>query len=404
MMHKQRVLSGVRPTGRLQLGNYHGAVKNWVKLQHEYESFICIVDYHALTTHYADHQDIQKNILEMSIDLLAAGIDPEQAHLFVQSQVPEHCELHVLLSMITPLSWLERVPTYKDQQLNLKDKDLSTYGFLGYPLLQAADILIYHAAYVPVGEDQASHVEVTRAIARRFNYFYGRDEDYEIKAEKIISRLNKKDAQQYHFLRTQYQQEGKNDALSEAQDLLKNQQQLSDKEKERLLGYVLGGGKIILSEPAPLFTEVAVFPGLDGRKMSKSRNNFIELREDPKSVENKIRTMPTDPARVRRTDPGEPEKCPVWKLHQIYSPDEVKNWICDGCRTAKIGCLDCKRPLIDEILAEQQPIRERAIEFEKNPKRVYEILKSGAKAAREIAGSTIKEVRQAMGLEELIRE
>jgi len=382
----------------LHLGNYHGAVKNWVNLQYEYESFIGVVDLHALTTDYANPDNIYQNTWDVVIDLLASGINPGSTHLFIQSRIPEHAELHTLLSMITPLSWLERVPTYKDQIQNLKEKDLSTYGFLGYPLLMSADILLYKTAYVPVGEDQLPHIEIAREIARRFNHLYGRDKDFEEKAEKAITHLAKKQANLYRNLRKRYQEEGDKEALETAQAFLGEQHQLSISDKERLLGYLEGGGKIILPEPEGLLTETPVLPGLDGRKMSKSYKNTISLREDPKSVEKKVLTMPTDPARVRRTDPGDPEKCPVWKLHQVYSDDETKCWVQNGCKSAGIGCIDCKRPLLDEIIKEQAPIREKAIEFEQNPEVVKRIVAEGCEAAREVARDTIVEVKEAMGI------
>lgn len=394
----KRVLSCIRSTGKLHLGNYHGAVKNWVKLQYEYESFIGVVDIHALTTDYATPENIYQNTWDVVIDLLAAGINPSAAHLFIQSRVPEHAELHLLLSMITPLSWLERVPTYKDQQQNLKDKDLSTYGFLGYPLLQAADVLLYKTTYVPVGEDQVPHVEIVREIARRFNHLYGRDKDFEQKAEKAITHLAKKQAKLYCELRKQFQEQGNQEALATAQALLADQHQLSISDKERLLGYLEGGGKIILPEPQVLLTETPVVPGLDGRKMSKSYNNTILLREEPDVVEKKILTMPTDPARIRRTDPGDPEKCPVWKLHQVYSDAETKAWVQQGCKSAGIGCVDCKRPLIDAIIKEQAPIRDKAKEFAENPEVVKRIVAEGCEAAREVARDTLEEVKEAMGI------
>ena len=388
----------MRSTGKLHLGHYHGVLKNWVRLQHEHECFFFVADWHALTTQYEDPSVIGASVMDMVIDWLAAGVRPGSAKIFIQSQVPEHAELHLLLSMMTPLSWLERVPTYKDQQEALKEKDLATYGFLGYPLLQSADILIYKAGYVPVGEDQVAHVELTREIARRFNHLYGRESDFEEKAEAAAKKMGKKNAKLYNELRRRYQEQGEHDALKTAQALLESQANITIGDRERLFGYLEGGGRIILPEPQPLLTEASKMPGLDGQKMSKSYGNTIPLREDPAVVEDKLRKMPTDPARVRRTDPGDPGKCPVWQLHAVYSDDETRNWVNEGCRTAGIGCLDCKQPVIDAVRAELEPIRERAQEYIDNPKLVRNILSEGAAEARDVARETLAEVRQAMGL------
>ncbi len=388
----------MRPTGKLHLGHYHGVLKNWVLLQSQYECFFFVADWHALTTHYEDPHVIEESVWDMVIDWLAAGIDPTNATLFIQSRVPQHAELHTLLSMITPLSWLERVPSYKDQQAQLKDKDLSTYGFLGYPLLQSADILIYRAGLVPVGEDQVAHVEVTREIARRFNHLYGRDPGYVEKAEEAINKLGKKNAKLYRELRTAYVERGDHAALERARALLDRQKNITLGDKERLFGYLEGGGKIILPEPQALLTHAPRMPGLDGRKMSKSYDNTISLREDPADVQNKLRTMPTDPARVRRTDPGDPDKCPVWQFHLIYSGEETKSWVQSGCRSAGIGCLECKQPVIDALLAELRPIQERAGEYARDPMVVRNIIADGCKRARDVAEETLEEVRAAMGL------
>ena len=355
-----RVLSGMRPTGKLHLGHYHGVLENWVRLQHEYECFFFVADWHALTTHYEDPSVIGNSVWDMVIDWLAAGVNPGSAKLFIQSQVPEHAELHLLLSMMTPISWLERVPTYKDQQEALKEKDLATYGFLGYPLLQSADILAYKAGQVPVGEDQVAHVELTREVARRFNHLYGREHDFEEKAEAAATKMGKKNAKLYKELRRKYQEQGEQDALETARALLESQANITLGDRERLFGYLEGGGKIILPEPQALLTQAPKMPGLDGQKMSKSYGNTIALREDPAVVEQALRKMPTDPARVRLTDPGDPGKCPVWQLHEVYSSDETRNWVNEGCRTAGIGCLDCKQPVIEAVLKELAPIRERA--------------------------------------------
>ena len=394
----QRVLSGMRPTGKLHLGHYHGVLKNWLRLQHEFECFFFVADWHALTTEYDNSTIIAESVHDMVIDWLAAGINPGSARLFIQSQVPEHAELHLLLSMITPLGWLERVPTYKDQQEKLKEKDLATYGFLGYPLLQSADILIYRATQVPVGEDQVVHVELTREVARRFNHIYGREPGFAEKAEAAVKKMGKKNAKLYHELRRRYQEQGDHEALETAQALLTSQQNITLGDRERLFGYLEGSGKIILPEPQALLTPAAKMPGLDGHKMSKSYNNTISLREEPVAVEKKLRTMPTDPARVRRNDPGDPDKCPVWQLHEVYSNDEVKGWVREGCTSAAIGCLDCKQPMIDAVIAELQPIQERAQGFIEQPELVRKIISDGAEEARDVARETLREVRGAMGL------
>ncbi len=394
----QRVLSGMRPTGRLHLGHYHGVLKNWLRLQNEYECLFFVADWHALTTHYDEPHVIEENVWDMVTDWLAVGVDPTNAILFIQSHIPQHAELHVLLSMITPLSWLERVPTYKDQQLRLKDKDLSTYGFLGYPLLQSADILIYRAGLVPVGEDQVAHVEVTREIARRFNYLYGREPDYENMAESAVGKMGKKAAKLYRELRTAYLERGDGGALETARALLDKQKSITLGDRERLFGYLEGGGRVILSQPDALLTAASKMPGLDGQKMSKSYNNVIGLREAPEEVVRKIRTMPTDPARVHRTDPGDPDKCPVWQFHLVYSSDAVREWVQQGCRSASIGCLECKQPVIDAVLAELRPIRERAEALAEDPTLVKNIVSDGCRKARDIAEDTMVDVRRSMGL------
>ena len=394
----RRVLSGMRPTGQLHLGHYHGVLKNWLKLQNEFECFFFVADWHAMTTEYETPQIIQANVFDMVIDWLAAGINPGAARIFIQSRVPEHAELHLLLSMCTPLSWLERVPSYKDQQEKLGNKDLTTYGFLGYPLLQTADILIYKAGNVPVGEDQVSHVELSREIARRFNFLYGREAGFEEKAEAAAKKMGKKNNRLYHQLRRSYQEQGDGLALEKARALLESQQNITIGDRERLYGYLEGGGKVIFPEPQALLTTASKMPGLDGQKMSKSYGNTISLRENPASVEEKINTMPTDPARIRRKDPGDPEKCPVWGLHKVYSDDELKNWVQGGCTSARIGCLECKRPLIDAILKEQTPIRERAREYQEDPETVKGIISDGCEAARDEARDTLEEVRVAMCL------
>jgi tryptophanyl-tRNA synthetase len=397
-MFPDRVLSGMRPTGSLHLGHYHGVLKNWVRLQDEHPCLFFVADWHALTTHYEDSGVIESNTWDMVVDWLASGVDPAKATLFIQSHVPEHAELHLLLSMITPLGWLERVPTYKDQQEKLTDRDLSTYGFLGYPLLQSADIVIYRATLVPVGEDQVPHVEFTREIARRFNHLYGKEPGFEQKVEAALAKLGSKRARLYRDLRTRYQEQGDHDALEAARALLAEAQNLAMSDRERLFGHLEGGGKMILSEPEALLTEASRMPGLDGQKMSKSYNNTITLREDADSVTRKIRTMPTDPARVRRTDPGDPEKCPVWQFHLVYSDENTREWVQKGCRSAGIGCLECKQPVIDAVLREQEPMRQRAQAYLDNPALVRDIIANGCAQARSLAGETMREVREAMGL------
>ncbi len=389
----------MRPTGALHLGHYHGALKNWVRLQSEHPCLFFVADWHALTTHYDSPEIIGENVWEMVIDWLAAGIDPQQSVLFIQSRVPEHAELHLLLSMMTPLGWLERVPTYKDQQEKLSSRDLSTYGFLGYPLLQAADILMYRAAWVPVGEDQVPHVEFTREIARRFNHLFGREPGFEDKAREAVKKLGSKRAKLYQQMRTRYQEQGDETALEQGRELLDQAQNLSMGDRERLFGFLEGSGRIILAEPQALLTEASRMPGTDGQKMSKSYGNAIAMREDPESVRRKIRTMPTDPARVRRTDPGEPERCPVWQLHLVYSDEATREWVQVGCRSASIGCLECKQPVIDAILAEQQAFRERAQPYLDDPSLLRNIVADGCEQARKIAQETMREVREAMGLD-----
>lgn len=400
--NNQRVLSGMRPTGALHLGHYHGVLKNWLKMQHEYECFFFVADLHALTTEYENRTVIGDSTWNMLIDWLAVGVDPERARVFIQSQVPGHAELHLILSMITPLGWLERVPTYKDQQEKLKEKDLGTYGFLGYPLLQSADILIYRAGLVPVGEDQVAHVELTREVARRFNHLYGREPDYQQRAEAALKKTGKKNATLYQGLRRQYQEQGDAEALQQARALLVAQGNLGSEDRERLLGYLEGTGRVILPEPQPYLAPMAKMPGLDGQKMSKSYGNTIGLREDPDSVAKKIRTMPTDPARVRRSDPGEPTKCPVWALHQVYSGEERREWVLQGCRGATIGCLECKQPVIDAVIAELAPIRERAQALAADPERVRDIVAEGGRRARAVAEETMEEVRRAVGLVDIM--
>ncbi len=394
----ERVLSGMRPTGNLHLGHYNGVLKNWIRLQHEHECLFFVADWHALTTHYDTPEIIEESVWEMVIDWLAAGVDPANATIFIQSRVPEHAELHTLLSMITPLSWLERVPTYKDQQEKLASKDLSTYGFLGYPLLQSADILIYKATQVPVGEDQVPHIEFTREIARRFNHIYGKEAGFEEKAIAAIKKLGSKRAAVYEEMRSAYQQSGDDEALDSARTMIEEAQNLSLGDKERLLGYLEGGGKMILVEPEYKLMPASKMMGLDGQKMSKSYNNTISLREDLDVVAKKIKTMPTDPARIRRTDPGDPAKCPVWQLHEVYSDNNIKDWVQIGCKSASIGCIECKQPVIEAVIKELKPIQERAAQYAEDPTLVKNIVAEGCEKARKLARETMRDVRDAMGL------
>jgi tryptophanyl-tRNA synthetase len=398
MTDKKRVLSGMRPTGALHLGHYHGALKNWVRLQSEMECFYFVADWHALTTHYENPDVIEASVYEMVIDWLATGIDPEQCTLFLQSRLPEHAELFTLLAMGTPLGWLERVPTYKDQQQQLKDKDLSTYGFLGYPLLQAADILIYKAHYVPVGEDQASHVELTREAARRFNDLYGRRKNDDVKIAALLDSLPKDDARYIKSMAKKRTEQGDDTVLAKLPGFLAKFEGMSLDDKALLTSLVSGKGKAVLIEPEVLLTQASKLPGLDGRKMSKSYGNAIGIREDAASITKKVREMPTDPARVKLTDKGDPLKCPVWQFHLVYSNENRKAWVTQGCTTAGIGCIECKKTVSDAILAEQQPMLERAQPYVSNPQRVREIVDAGCKRAQQVARSTMTDVRQAMGL------
>ncbi len=398
MSYQSRILSGMRASGKLHIGHYYGAIKNWISLQYEHECYFMVADIHALTTNYENTKDLENIIHEMVVDWLACGVDPSQAIMFIQSHVPQHAELHLLLSMITPLGWLERVPTYKDQIEKLSHKDLDTYGFLGYPLLQSADILLYNSKLIPVGEDQVSHVEITREIARRFNYLYGREIGFEDKAREIIKKLGSKKADLYTELLVKFQQNGDNEALEKARFLLHDVVNLSLGEKERLFAFLENKSRVILTEPQAFITEVAKLPGLDGRKMSKSYHNTIPLRENADNINKKIRAMQTDPARVRRTDPGTPEKCPVWHLHKVYSDNAIREWVQKGCSTAGIGCLECKQPLIDAVCQEQARFAEKAKPYLNDYNLVKNILADGAEKATEVASATLAEVKQAMNM------
>lgn len=397
--NNKRVVSGMRATGHLHLGHYHGVLNNWVQLQHQYDCYFFVADWHGLTTHYEEPGAIKQHVWNLLVDWLACGVNPSLSRVFIQSWVPEHAELYLLLSMISPLGWLERVPTYKDQQEKLHEKELSTHGFLGYPVLQSADVLIYKGDLVPVGEDQVAHIELTRELARRFNYLYGREANFEALASQSIQKMGKKNAKLYKNLLTSFQQDGCHEALNTARALIEDQANLALGDKERLLGYLEGIGKLILSEPQALLTQHAKIPGLDGQKMSKSYGNTIRLREEPAMVEKKVLTMPTDPARVRRTDPGNPELCPVWKFHEIYSDDTVKDWVQSGCRSAGIGCVECKRPVIDAINQELKPIQDNIREYEADMGSVKRIAVEGSERARADAQKTLCDVREAMGLD-----
>jgi tryptophanyl-tRNA synthetase len=401
-MFPDRVLSGMRPTGAMHLGHFHGALKNWVRLQHEHECFFFIADWHALTTHYEERDVMGRFVYEMVVDWIAAGLDPARCTIFLQSRVPEHAELFTLLAMGTPLGWLERVPTYKDQIEKLKGRDLATYGFLGYPLLQAADILIYKASFVPVGEDQSSHVELTREVARRFNGLYGRSKDFDARVAAALAKLPKDDQRYFDKQRKAFGETGADEALAKGEGVLRKAavsvSGWTAGDTELLAGYFKGTGKSILTEPRALHTEVLRLPGTDGTKMSKSYGNAILMREAPADLTRKVRAMATDPARVRRTDPGTPERCPVWQLHKIYSDETRRDWVVKGCTSAGIGCLECKQPVIDAMLAEQLPWRERAQPYLDNPKLLREIVDDGCARARVAAQETMRDVREAMGL------
>lgn len=395
---RSRVLSGMRPTGRLHLGHYHGVLKNWIALQHEYECYYFVADWHALTTSYGDTGDLERHSFDMVVDWLAAGVSPASAAVFIQSKVPEHAELHLLLSMVTPVGWLERAPSYKDMQARLNDRELATYGFLGYPVLQAADILIYRAGKVPVGADQVAHVELSRDIARRFNHLFGREPGFEEHCQAAVRKMGRKAARLYGDLRKAYVEQGDAEAMERGRALLAEQQNLSIGDRERLFGYLEGGGRIILPEPQALLTEQPKVPGLDGEKMSKSYGNTIALREPPQEVEKKVRGMKTDPARARRQDPGNPNNCPVFDLHRIYSSPSVQKWAAEGCQSAGIGCLECKKPLIEAVSLEQEAMIERAAPFKEQPDLVHHILQEGAEKAREAARETLDEVRACIGI------
>jgi tryptophanyl-tRNA synthetase len=364
---RKRVLSGMRSTGKLHLGNYVGALQNWVRMQDEYECFFMVADWHALTTDYADTSRIKENSLEVALDWLAAGLDPEKSVIFIQSHVPAHAELHLLFSMITPLGWLERVPTYKEQRENIKDKDLGTYGFLGYPVLQSADILVYKADCVPVGEDQVAHVELTREVARRFNSLYAPPFVIRKQGTRVVTS------------------DGRNVKLEQGVEL------------DPQTDYVIHPEQIF-PEPQALLTPAAKLQGTDGRKMSKSYGNTVLLTDPEPVVRQKLKTMVTDPARVRRSDPGNPDVCPVGDLHKIFSSQETMAKVNEGCRSAGIGCIECKGWAADALVTLLNPMQERRKKFEENPRLAWDILEAGTQRARKAAGETMDDVRAAMGM------
>ncbi|TLX58291.1 tryptophan--tRNA ligase [Stutzerimonas nosocomialis] len=398
MDSQRRVVSGMRPVGRLHLGQYLGVLKSWVRLQHEYDCYFCIADWHALIGYPEQAATVADDALEMAIDWLAAGVSPSSAVLFIQSQVPEHAELHLLLSALCPAPWLERMPVYRETHAERHEQGADSYGFLGYPLLQAADILLYRAGVVPVGADQLPNLELARDVARRFNHLFGREADFEARAEAAILKLGKKTSRLYNSLRKAYQEQGDLEALNTARALLMEQSTITLGDQERLWGYLEGGGRVILPEPRPLLGETPRITGLDGGRMAEAAGNAIYLRDTPQQIEDKIIHMPTDPARVRREDPGEPTRCPVWSLHQVNSDEAVCRWAEQGCRSAGIGCLECKGALVDAIRTELAPLQERAEDYEQNPDLVRSILGEGAERARDEARETLAEVRRAMGL------
>ena len=389
---KKRVLSGMRPTGRLHIGHYFGALQNWVKLQEKYECFFFVADWHALTTDYADATQLARNTIEIGTDWLAAGLDPNKCTLFIQSEVPEHAELHLMLSMVTPLGWLERVPTYKEQLDNIRDKDLHTYGFLGYPLLQTADIVIYDAHFVPVGEDQVPHVEMSREVVRRFNFFYGGSLKPGLSEESLRQALSDV------FWKPPA---GTVNGTSWMEKTIILAHIKSEMGLERYLEFVRAHPQYftnpdVLCEPDVLLTDTPRLPGTDGRKMSKSYDNFINLSESDDSIREKTRNMLTDPARKRRTDKGNPDVCPVFAWHKLFSPAETIAQVNKECRTAEIGCVDCKKMMAGNLVKWIEPIRARRQEYESHPQRVLEILDAGSKKARAVAQATLVRVREAI--------
>ena len=388
----------MRPTGALHLGHYHGVLRNWVALARDHECLYFVADWHALTTRLDRPEEIAHHTREMVIDWIASGLDPERATLFVQSRVRAHAELHLLLSMIVPVGWLERVPSYKDLRQTAAAEDTLSYGFLGYPVLMSADVLLYRAAGVPVGEDQVAHLELTREIARRFNDLYGRGPAFAADLERALGGLAPDVCRAYDEALRAYRERGEEKALADLEQRLAGVSGLGADERDLLLAAARGTGRALLREPRPLLTATPRLPGLDGRKMSKSYGNTITLRDEPPVVWEKLRTMVTDPARVRRSDPGDPEKCPVWAWHLVYSDEETRSWVDRGCRSAGIGCLDCKKRLLEPILRDLEPIRERACRLAEHPERVEEILEDGSARARAWARPALEIVRERLGL------
>ncbi len=393
-----RIVSGMRPTGPLHLGHWEGVLKNWIGLQKDHDCYFFVADWHALTTHYEDPRALTSNTFGLAMEWLAVGVDPDRATLFVQSWVPEHAELHLLLSMVTPLSWLERVPTYKEQQQELRDRELDTYGFLGYPVLMSADVLLYRARGVPVGQDQVAHLEVAREVARRFNFLYGRGEPFEACLQSAHRQLGSTDRQRLAEWARQYRQSGSPELWSRIEDMLAGDARLGSGERDALIAEARGTGRTILVEPSALLTRASRLPGTDGRKMSKSYDNAIALRDTREVVTRKIRTMATDPARVKRSDPGEPDRCPVWSYHEAFSTEVTRQWAGTGCRTAEIGCLDCKNRLLEGMWAALEPVWERLGKLESRPEAVREVLAAGSERARREARITLDEVRDALRL------
>ena len=388
----------MRPTGSLHLGHHFGVLKNWLELQSSYECYFFVADWHALTTDYEKSKNVSQHTLDIVATWLSVGLDPSQSTIFVQSSIKQHSELFLLLSMCTPLSWLERVPTYKETLNNFKDREINTLGFLSYPLLQAADILIYGADYVPVGEDQIAHIELAREVARRFNNLYGKDDDFKLKAINALEKIGSKNSKLYLSWTKKYQETGDKDALDSARSLIENLTNISSKDKSRLEGFIEGSGIMLLNEPQPLTTKVPKLDGLDGRKMSKSYKNTISLIEEDDLLQKKILSMQTDPSRIKKTDAGDPGKCTVWNLHKIFTENDLQKTIHKDCRSARIGCVDCKKILKKNISHEISPIRDRYHNFKSDQDNLQQILTTGCKKASEKAEKQVEIVRKAIGL------
>lgn len=389
----------MRPDGRLHIGHYHGVLKNWVRLQHEYDCYFVIADWHSVANHRQDPANLAAHTRELLTDWLAVGVNPSAATVLVQSRVPEQAELHLLLSMLTPLDWLERLPVFRELQKRHQQDSLAlSYGMLGYPLLQAADILTYRAGLVPVGADQVDHIKLTADIAHRFNQLHSCEPGFVALAEAAIRKLPRKVIPLYQQLREQYQQRGDREAMETARALVLEQTNLTLADQNRLLGYLEGVARQILPEPQVLLTDEPRLPGIDGDVMSRSVGNHIPLRSSNDDISHKIRNMRTDPQRIRLTDAGDPHRCPVRALHRVYSSADELAAVDNHCQNAARGCLDCKQPLIDAIIAEQEPIRERAETFERSPDMLDTLLAEGSERARDAARATLEDVRKAMGL------